>query len=130
MAGGNGIVGRFSFFNFSPLLDLLSFFLYFRYLQPGMEPSPFYRRGDVLPIPSQEQPNGEVLSLLQSISMSLSDLQRQMSAMHEQNMQRDLTLTQIKKDMQEMKGTKRSNETQEDTPKRSRKSPRGLSVRL
>ena len=97
-------------------------------------PGLFYRRGDTLPINTQtllpdntESPN---TSLLQNISMALSDVQAQLSDIQEQNSERDSTLKQLESDIKELKERKRElNGDDDDTkPKKSRKSPCGLSV--
>ena len=74
-----------------------------------------------------EQPNQQVLSMLQSISMTLSDVQGQLAVIQQQNEQCDSTLNRLEGELQAMK---RSNEAPQDTPKskRQRKSPCGLSV--
>ena len=53
-----------------------------------------------------------------------------MQLSEEQNSQRDSTLKQLEKDIQDTKENKRSGDNAEETPqsKRCRKSPRGLSV--
>ena len=58
-------------------------------------------------------------------------MQMQLSTIQEQNERRDATLQQLEMDINEMKGSKRfAAGGLEETPKskRSRKSPRGLSV--
>ena len=70
------------------------------------------------------------LSLLQSISVTLSDIQMQLSTIEEQNLQRDSTLKELEKDIKDIKEGKQSSDTHLEVPKskRCRKSPRGLSV--
>ena len=62
--------------------------------------------------------------------MTLSDMQRQLATIQEQNIQRDNTLYRLE---MEMKACKRQADQLDDleTPKskKSRKTPRGLSVR-
>ena len=96
----------------------------FRYLNPPNGNS-FYRSNEV--ITPEPQPNQQVLSMLQSISMTLSDVQGQLAIIQEQNEQRDSTLNRLEGDIQTLK---RKNEAPQDTPKskRHRKSPCGLSV--
>lgn len=74
-----------------------------------------------------EQPNQQVLSMLQSISVTLSDVQGQLAVIQQQNEQRDSTLNRLEGEIQAMK---RNNEATQDTPKskRHRESPCGLSV--
>ena len=74
--------------------------------------------------------DADTVSMLQSISITLSDVQMQLSTIQEQNARRDVTLRQLEKDIQEIKCSKRVGDNLTETPKskRSRKSPRGLSV--
>ena len=78
---------------------------------------------------SQDSHEPDQIQLLQSIGMTLSDMQRQLATIQEQNVHRDDTLRQLN----EIKACKRSADQVEalETPKskKSRKTPRGLSVR-
>ena len=110
--------------------------MYYRLLQADQ----FYSRGDLLLHPpsdqfhrdhqSQDSHEPDQIQLLQSISMTLSDMQRQLATIQEQNVHRDVTLRQLKN---EIKACKRSADQVEalETPKskKSRKTPRGLSAR-
>ena len=73
-----------------------------------------------------EQPNQQVLSMLQSVSMTLSDVQGQLATIQQQN-ERDSTLNRLEGEIQAMK---RKNEAPQNTPnsKRHRKSPCGVSA--
>ena len=64
-----------------------------------------------------EQPNQQVLSMLQSRSMTLSDVQGQLAVIQQQNEQGDSTLNRLEGELQAMK---RSNEAPQDTPKSRR----------
>lgn len=77
----------------------------------------------------KHRPMKQPTALLQSISMSLSDVQRQLSTIQEQNVQCDQTFRQLEMNIQELK-TNKIPAPLEETPKRSQKSPRGLSVSL
>ena len=95
-----------------------------------MSGNSFYRRSEVItPMGHNrlEQPNQQVLSMLQCISTTLSDVQGQLAVIQQQNEQRDSTLNRLESELQAMK---RRNEAPQDTPKskRQRKSPCGLSV--
>lgn len=63
--------------------------------------------------------------MLQSISMTLSDVQQQLFNIQEQNDLRDTTLQKLEKDVSDLK-----NDMAKEVPKikQGRKSPRGLSV--
>lgn len=72
-------------------------------------------------------------NLLQTISCSLSDIQVKLSAIQEQNLERDATLKQLEKDIQDMKGNKGILDNDDNVnlkSKRSKKSPCGLSVSI
>lgn len=61
--------------------------------------------------------------------MSLSDIQAKLSSIQDQNLERDATIKQIQEDLKEMKGSKRpANDVSGPKPKKSKKSPCGLSV--
>ena len=74
--------------------------------------------------------DSNALTLLRSISMTLSDVQMQLSTIQQQNTQRDETLRQLEIDIKDIKGSKRAGANIEETPKskRRRKSPPGLCV--
>ena len=97
----------------------------FRYFNPSNGNS-FYQSNEL--ISPEPQPNQQVLSMLQSISVTLSDVQGQLAIIQEQNEQCNSTINRLEGDI---KTLKRKNEVpQTDTPKskRHRKSPCGLSV--
>ena len=110
--------------------------MYYRLLQADQ----FYGRGNLLPPPpsdqfcrdhqSQDCHEPDQIQLLQSISMTLSDMERQLATIQEQNVHRDDTLRHMES---EIKACKRLADQVEalETPKskRSRKTPCGLSVR-
>ena len=111
--------------------------MYYRLLQADQ----FYSIGDLLLPPpsdqfrrdhqSQDSHEPDQIQLLQSISMTLSDMQRQLATIQEQNVHRDDTLHRLEN---EIKACKRPADQVEalETPKskKSRKTPRGLSVRI
>lgn len=108
-----------------------------RYLQPAgssREASQFYGRGDLLPIPPAPDPRSSghlpnEINMLQTISMTLSDIQVQLSSIQDQNSERDATLKQLQQDMKEMKGLKRSADDDGiQKSKKGKKSPCGLSI--
>ena len=68
-------------------------------------------------------------SLLESISCSLSGVQRQLSTIQEQNVERDATMKKVLQELDHLKN-KQPVPCDDGTPKsnRCRKSPRGLSV--
>ena len=68
-----------------------------------------------------------MMSVLQSITMTLSDVQEQLSIMQEHNDLRDSILKKVEKDVADLK-----KEIPKETPKlkQGRKSPRGLSVSI
>lgn len=111
-----------------------------RYIHPDINTgcTNTYQRGDLLHIPHQPQQLSssyqisQPLDLLQSISMTLSDIQVQLSSIEEQNSERDSTLKRLEKDISDMKENKRPGNSLEETlkSKRCRKRPRGLSVRF
>lgn len=74
-----------------------------------------------------EQPNQQVLSMLQCISVTLSDVQGQLAIIQQQNEQRHSSLNRLEGEIQAMK---RKNEAPQNTPnsKRHRKSPCGSRV--
>lgn len=112
--------------------------LLFRFLNADQ----FYRRGDLLsPSPgdqshrqqqSLDSHKADQIHLLQSISTTLSEMQRQLTTITEQNIQRDNTLYQLEQDIKEMKGCKRQadqlNALETPKAKRSHRTPPGLSV--
>lgn len=71
----------------------------YRYLQSGSQSAGhFYRRGEYLPIPgTPDQGHNDPNTMLQTISMTLSDIQVQLSSIQGQNMERDATLKQLQK---------------------------------
>ena len=80
--------------------------IFFRYLQPGgsssRDANHFYGRGDLLPIPPDPRSSGPLpneLNMLQTISMTLSDIQVQLSSIQDQNLERDASLKQLEQDM-------------------------------
>ena len=90
----------------SPSHNNIHFFMCYRLLQADQ----FYGRGDMLPPPpsnqfrrdhqSQDCHEPDQIQLLQSISMTLSDMQRQLATIQEQNVHRDDTLRRLENDMQ------------------------------
>ena len=93
--------------------------------------SSFYGRGDFLPAPIHPPPesdNNQMMAMLQSMSMTLSDVQGQLSVFQDQSRRHDDTLCRLESEVKELKATKRSNEVEESTPK-SKRQRRGLSVR-
>ena len=110
--------------------------MYYRLLQADQ----FYGRGDLLTPPrdqfhrdnqSRDSHEPDQIQLLQSISMTLSDMQRQLATIQEQNIHRDNTLCRLE---EEIKACKRPagqlDALETPMPKKSRKTPRGLSVRI
>ena len=63
-------------------------------------------------------PNSQVFAMLQSISMSLSDIQGQLSVMQEQNACRDETLCVLDRDIKELKSMKRFSDDSNDAEER------------
>lgn len=110
--------------------------MYYRLLQADQ----FYSTGDLLLPPpsdqfcrdhqSQDSHEPDQIQLLQSISTTLRDMQRQLATIQQQNVHRDETLCRLQK---EIKACKRPTDQVDalETPKskKSRKTPRGLSVR-
>ena len=96
-----------------------------RYLQPGVETNHFYRRGEVLPIqppPHSPQPGSELNNMLQTINVTLSDIQVQLCSIKDQNVERDATLKQLEKDIKDIKESRRSaNDGDGSQSKKSRK---------
>lgn len=83
----------------------------------------------IQPPPHSPQPGSELNNILQTISVTLSDIQVQLCSIKDQNVERDATLKQLEKDIKEIKGSKRSaNDGDSPQSKKSRKSPCGLSV--
>lgn len=75
--------------------------------------------------------NSEIHSILQSMSCCLSDVQRQLVIIQEQNSERDSTMKKLVEEVRDLKEKQPSLSSDiDETPKskRSRKSPRGLSV--
>ena len=71
-----------------------------------------YHRGNYLPTSHDSQQSTPLhcnesettpLALLQSISMTLSDVQMKLSIIQEQNSERDTTLKQLEKDISELR---------------------------
>lgn len=91
-------------------------------------PSTFYGRS------TEESGSGNdgIRSLLETINCSLSEMQRQLYSMQEQNLERDTSMKKILCELEELKKEQQIAENSSSlaghTPKRSRKSPRGLSV--
>ncbi len=106
-----------------------------RYLMNPSASSGFYGRN------RQEIPTGPptggtsnsddaIHSLLHSISCSLSDVQRQLVTMQEQNVGRDSSMKKLLSEIGDLKNSHQAPSFADQIPKskRSRKSPRGLSV--
>lgn len=80
------------------------------------------------PPPHNPQLNSELSNTLQTISLTLSDIQVQLHSIQEQNLGRDATLNKLEKDICELKGKRPADEFDSPQLKKSRKSPCGLSV--
>lgn len=84
----------------------------------------------IQPPPSPLQSGNELNNMLQTISVTLSDIQAQLCSIKDQNRERDSTLRQLEKDIKDIKGNKRPATDDNSTKsKKNRKSPCGLSVR-
>ena len=122
----------------------------------GTSADSFYRRGDLLPIPSGQgrasglhapghSPGLHALdhspglhgqgltdlntNILETMCMSLSDIQVKLSSIQDQNLVRDATINRIQEDIKEIKGSKRlADDTSGPKSKKPKKSPCGLSV--
>jgi hypothetical protein len=98
----------------------------FRFLSPSQNSS-FYGQRHYPPY-SPEQNLPTTHSLLESISCTLSNVQRQLSAIQEDNVERDVTMKKILQEIDDLKNKPPLPVTDPPKSSRSRKSPRGLSV--
>lgn len=127
------------------VLQALHHFLLYRYLDPGnnaISASQFYPRGAIASYSQGPQPNDPALyaasgqpmatfELLQSISITMSNVQTKLTTIEERTQQHDKAFDQIEEALQTLKKS-HSNCDQARMTKyksKSHKSPRGLSVR-
>jgi len=129
--------------NFDGCIIALAIFGICRYLHPdqnGVGPTNFYnsrpqrqqRNHSITPTrlypPSATEEQTMSINMLQSMSMSLSDIQAQLSMMQQQYHRHDEQMKELQDSIKVLQEKPHANCVITSTASKSRKSPRGLSV--